>query len=95
MRNFIPDKGYRDAELQSQLISINLEDYLHDEDDDYDTDPPAYYARARKSYMRTLRQQSEDLNELFNEGFEVFSHLRKGDGTTDGQEVVLNAAGSI
>lgn len=58
-------------------------------DDGYDTDPPAHYPKAGNGLARTLRPESEDLNWLVDDNFEVFSHGWKGDGSGLGPDGVL------
>ena len=52
--------------------------------DGYDTDPPAHYPKAGNGLARTMRPESEDLQWLVDDNFEVFSHNWKGDGETVG-----------
>ncbi|OCK83878.1 hypothetical protein K432DRAFT_379093 [Lepidopterella palustris CBS 459.81] len=52
--------------------------------DGYDTDPPAHYPKAGNGLARTLRPESEDLQWLVDDNFEVFSHNWKGDGEAVG-----------
>ncbi|KAF1837333.1 hypothetical protein BDW02DRAFT_162097 [Decorospora gaudefroyi] len=75
--------------------TIDLAGNQYDEDDGYDTDPPAHYPKPGHGLARTLPPESEDLNWLIDNNFEVFSHGWKGDGTgmgadgtLDGQKVV-------
>jgi hypothetical protein len=42
--------------------------------DGYETDPPAHYPKPGKGIARTLRPESEDLQWLVDDNFEVFSH---------------------
>lgn len=58
-------------------------------DDGYDTDPPAHYPRAGNGLARTMRPESEDLNWLVDDNFEVFSHGWKGDGSGLGADGIL------
>lgn len=60
-----------------------------DYDDGYDTDPPAHYPKAGNGLARTLRPESEDLQWLVDDNFEVFSHGWKGDGSGIGADGVL------
>ncbi|KAF2191347.1 hypothetical protein K469DRAFT_622924 [Zopfia rhizophila CBS 207.26] len=55
-------------------------------DDGYDTDPPAHYPKAGHGLARTMRPESEDLQWLVDDNFEVFSHEWKGDGTGVGAD---------
>lgn len=59
-------------------------------DDGYDTDPPAHYPKAGNGLARTLPPESEDLNWLVDDNFEVFSHGWKGDGSGLGADGVLS-----
>ncbi|KAF2000030.1 hypothetical protein P154DRAFT_435635 [Amniculicola lignicola CBS 123094] len=59
---------------------------LDEYDDGYDTDPPAHYPKAGQGLARTLRPESEDLQWLVDDNFEVFSHGWKGDGTGVGAD---------
>ncbi|KAF2473216.1 uncharacterized protein BDR25DRAFT_282551 [Lindgomyces ingoldianus] len=64
-------------------------------DDGYDTDPPAHYPKPGHGLARTLRPESEDLQWLVDDNFEVFSHGWKGDGTgvgADAPQAGLNGA---
>lgn len=61
-------------------------------DDGYDSDPPANYPKAGNGLARTLRPESEDLQWLVDDNFEVFSHGWKGDGTGMGADGVLGDA---
>ncbi|KAL5377651.1 hypothetical protein PMIN03_001924 [Paraphaeosphaeria minitans] len=58
-------------------------------DDGYDSDPPANYPKAGNGLAGTLRPESEDLQWLVDDNFEVFSHGWKGDGTGMGADGVL------
>jgi hypothetical protein len=78
------------VEPPSQSINIDLAGHQYDEDDGYDTDPPAHYPKAGEGLMRTLRPQSEDLNWLVDDNFEVFSHSWKGDGTGQGADGTMD-----
>ena len=60
-----------------------------DYDDGYDTDPPAHYPKAGNGLARTLRPESEDLQWLVDDNFEVFSHGWKGDGSGMGADGIL------
>jgi hypothetical protein len=73
--------------------TIDLAGNQYDEDDGYDTDPPAYYPKAGNGLARTLRPESEDLNWLVDDNFEVFSHGWKGDGTGMGADGTLDGLG--
>lgn len=69
----------------------------HDPDayDGYDTDPPAHYPKPGNGLARPLRPESEDLQWLVDDNFEVFSHMYKsGDGGDggDGGDAVGGAA---
>ncbi|PVI07364.1 hypothetical protein DM02DRAFT_608902 [Periconia macrospinosa] len=59
-------------------------------DDGYDTDPPAHYPKAGNGLARTMRPESEDLQWLVDDNFEVFSHGWKGDGSGVGGDGTLN-----
>lgn len=63
-----------------------------DYDDGYDSDPPVNYPKAGNGLARTLRPESEDLQWLVDDNFEVFSHGWKGDGTGMGADGVLTDA---
>ncbi|KAF5848705.1 hypothetical protein GGP41_009787 [Bipolaris sorokiniana] len=75
------------------LTTIDLAGNQYDEDDGYDTDPPAHYPKAGNGLARTLRPESEDLNWLVDDNFEVFSHGWKGDGTGMGADGTLDGLG--
>ncbi|KAF2262591.1 hypothetical protein CC78DRAFT_569616 [Lojkania enalia] len=61
-------------------------DTLDTYSDGYDTDPPAHYPKAGNGLARTLRPESEDLQWLVDDNFEVFSHGWRGDGTGVGAD---------
>jgi hypothetical protein len=73
--------------------TIDLAGNQYEEDDGYDTDPPAHYPKAGNGLARTLRPESEDLNWLVDDNFEVFSHGWKGDGTGMGADGTLDGTG--
>ncbi|KAI1519384.1 PHD-finger [Pyrenophora tritici-repentis] len=75
---------------QPSRTTIDLAGNQYDEDDGYDTDPPAHYPKAGNGLARTLRPESEDLNWLVDDNFEVFSHGWKGDGTGMGADGTLD-----
>ncbi|CAA9966492.1 PHD multi-domain protein [Pyrenophora teres f. maculata] len=75
---------------QPSRTTIDLAGNQYDEDDGYDTDPPAHYPKAGNGLARTLRPESEDLNWLVDDNFEVFSHGWKGDGTGMGADGALD-----
>ncbi|KAF2432684.1 hypothetical protein EJ08DRAFT_647786 [Tothia fuscella] len=53
--------------------------------DGYDTDPPAHYPKPGNGIARNLRPESEDLQWLVDDNFEVFSHQTNyGDEATNG-----------
>lgn len=70
--------------------TVDLAGHQYEEDDGYDTDPPAHYPKAGHGLARTLRPESEDLNWLVDDNFEVFSHGWKGDGTGMGADGTLD-----
>jgi hypothetical protein len=74
------------AEAQLLGESQDLAGNQYDEDDGYDTDPPAHYPKPGNGLARTLRPESEDLNWMIDSNFEVFSHGWKGDGTGMGAD---------
>ncbi|KAF2501809.1 hypothetical protein BU16DRAFT_556281 [Lophium mytilinum] len=47
--------------------------------DGYDTDPPAHYPKAGNGLARTMRPESEDLQWLVDDNFEVFNHTWKAE----------------
>lgn len=71
---------------------MDLAGHQYEEDDGYDTDPPAHYPKAGQGLARTLRPESEDLNWLVDDNFEVFSHSWKGDGTGVGADGTLDGS---
>ncbi|KAH7380589.1 hypothetical protein BKA66DRAFT_570883 [Pyrenochaeta sp. MPI-SDFR-AT-0127] len=79
---------------QSTRTTIDLAGNHYEEDDGYDTDPPAHYPKPGNGLARTLRPESEDLNWLVDDNFEVFSHGWKGDGTGMGPDGTLDGMGS-
>ncbi|KAH8732267.1 hypothetical protein GQ44DRAFT_602807 [Phaeosphaeriaceae sp. PMI808] len=74
-------------------ITLDLADHQYEEDDGYDTDPPAHYPKPGSGLARTLRPESEDLNWLVDDNFEAFSHSWKGDGTGLGADGTLDGMG--
>ncbi|KAF2828331.1 hypothetical protein CC86DRAFT_346460 [Ophiobolus disseminans] len=75
---------------QQRPVTMDLAGHQYEEDDGYDTDPPAHYPKAGQGFARTLRPESEDLNWLVDDNFEVFSHGWKGDGTGMGADGTLD-----
>ncbi|KAF2133229.1 hypothetical protein P153DRAFT_381668 [Dothidotthia symphoricarpi CBS 119687] len=73
--------------------TMDLAGNQYEEDDGYDTDPPAHYPKAGQGLARTLRPESEDLNWLVDDNFEVFSHGWKGDGSGMGADGTLDGMG--
>lgn len=71
--------------VDSTAQAMDVDEY----DDGYDTDPPAHYPKAGNGLARTMRPESEDLQWLVDDNFEVFSHGWKGDGTGLGADGVL------
>ncbi|KAF1959579.1 hypothetical protein CC80DRAFT_489702 [Byssothecium circinans] len=63
-------------------------------DDGYDTDPPAHYPKPGNGLARTLRPESEDLQWLVDDNFEVFSHGWKGDGSGVGADAAMGGMGN-
>jgi hypothetical protein len=49
-------------------------------EDGYDSDPPAHFPKPGNGLARTMRPESEDLQWLVDDNFEVFSHSWKGEG---------------
>jgi hypothetical protein len=74
-------QGLGESHQNLPRTTIDLAGNQYEEDDGYDTDPPAHYPKAGNGLARTLRPESEDLNWLVDDNFEVFSHSWKGDGT--------------
>lgn len=79
---------------QPQQTTMDLAGHQYEEDDGYDTDPPAHYPKPGNGLARTLRPESEDLNWLVDDNFEVFSHGWKGDGTGLGADGTLDGISS-
>ncbi|KAJ4313803.1 hypothetical protein N0V94_006765 [Neodidymelliopsis sp. IMI 364377] len=73
----------RDAGLRAHVprTTVDMAGNQYEEDDGYDTDPPAHYPKAGQGLARTMRPESEDLQWLVDDNFEVFSHGWKGDGS--------------
>ena len=71
-------------------VTLDMAGNRYEEDDGYDTDPPAHYPKAGQGLARTLRPESEDLQWLVDDNFEVFSHGWKGDGSGLGADGTLN-----
>ncbi|KAF2712244.1 hypothetical protein K504DRAFT_464322 [Pleomassaria siparia CBS 279.74] len=68
---------------------------LDEYDDGYDTDPPAHYPKAGNGLARTMRPESEDLQWLVDDNFEVFSHGWKGDGSGVGADTAMNGYDAV
>jgi hypothetical protein len=69
-----------------QNINAPLDQQLDELDDGYDSDPPAHYPKAGNGLARTLRPESEELQWLVDDSFEVFSHSWRGDGNGAGAD---------
>ncbi|KAF1947954.1 hypothetical protein EJ02DRAFT_9002 [Clathrospora elynae] len=82
-----------DSHPQNPRSTIDLAGNQYDEDDGYDTDPPARYPKPGNGLARTLRPESEDLNWLVDDNFEVYSHGWKGDGTGMGADGTIDGLG--
>ncbi|KAJ8109520.1 hypothetical protein OPT61_g7401 [Boeremia exigua] len=72
-------------------VTLDMAGNRYEEDDGYDTDPPAHYPKAGQGLARTLRPESEDLQWLVDDNFEVFSHGWKGDGSGLGADGTLDS----
>lgn len=72
-------------------VTLDMAGNRYEEDDGYDTDPPTHYPKAGQGLARTLRPESEDLQWLVDDNFEVFSHGWKGDGSSLGAEGTLDS----
>ncbi|UPX14458.1 uncharacterized protein EKO05_0004938 [Ascochyta rabiei] len=70
-------------------VTLDMAGNQYEEDDGYDTDPPAHYPKAGQGLARTMRPESEDLQWLVDDNFEVFSHGWKGDGSGLGADGTL------
>ncbi|KAF3037353.1 hypothetical protein E8E12_006087 [Didymella heteroderae] len=72
-------------------VTLDMAGNRYEEDDGYDTDPPAHYPKAGQGLARTLRPESEDLQWLVDDNFEVadtFDELKeKNTGAVDGKRV--------
>ncbi|USP73732.1 sphingoid long-chain base transporter rsb1 [Curvularia clavata] len=79
--------------INQSRTTMDLAGNQYDEDDGYDTDPPAHYPKAGNGLARNMRPESEDLNWLVDDNFEVFSHSWKGDGTGMGADGTLDGLG--
>ncbi|KAF1978662.1 hypothetical protein BU23DRAFT_587045 [Bimuria novae-zelandiae CBS 107.79] len=77
--------SHRPAPNHAPNGGLDQDDY----DDGYNTDPPAHYPKPGNGVARTLRSESEDLQWLVDDNFEVFSHGWKGDGSGLGADGVL------
>jgi hypothetical protein len=83
------------GETSGPRTTIDLAGNQYEEDDGYDTDPPAHYVKPGNGLARTLRPESEDLNWLVDDNFEVFSHGWKGDGTGMGADGTLDGGQKV
>ncbi|KAF2865890.1 hypothetical protein BDV95DRAFT_530302 [Massariosphaeria phaeospora] len=83
----------RSHQTHSSTSAPNAGNQLDEYDDGYDTDPPAHYPKAGNGLARTLRPESEDMQWLVDDNFEVFSHGWKGDDTGVGADGTLNGLG--
>jgi hypothetical protein len=81
------------GETNLPKTTIDLAGNQYEEDDGYDTDPPAHFVKSGNGLARTLRPESEDLQWLVDDNFEVFSHTWKGDGTGMGADGTLDGGG--
>ncbi|KAH6616751.1 hypothetical protein C7974DRAFT_51494 [Boeremia exigua] len=72
-------------------VTLDMAGNRYEEDDGYDTDPPTHYPKAGQGLARTLRPESEDLQWLVDDNFEVFSHGWKGDGSGLGADGTLDS----
>jgi hypothetical protein len=79
------------GETNHPKTNIDQAGNQYEEDDGYDTDPPTRYVKAGNGLARTMRPESEDLQWLVDDNFEVFSHGWKGDGTGMGADGTLDA----
>lgn len=80
----------RDMGMRAQpRVTLDMAGNQYEEDDGYDTDPPAHYPKAGQGLARTMRPESEDLQWLVDDNFEVFSHSWKGDGSGLGADGTL------
>jgi hypothetical protein len=61
--------------------------------DGYETDPPAHYPKPGKGIARTLRPESEDLQWLVDDNYEVFSHQANYGDVTASEPVNTNGNG--
>lgn len=80
----------QDSSMRPQpRVTLDMAGNQYEEDDGYDTDPPAHYPKAGQGLARTMRPESEDLQWLVDDNFEVFSHGWKGDGSGLGADGTL------
>ncbi|KAF2735075.1 hypothetical protein EJ04DRAFT_576458 [Polyplosphaeria fusca] len=81
--------------LHNMTVNAPLDAQLDELDDGYDTDPPAHYPKAGNGLARTMRPESEDLQWLVDDNFEVFSHGWKGDGSGVGADGEMEVGGGL
>lgn len=75
-------QALREMGMRTQpRVTLDMAGNRYEEDDGYDTDPPVHYPKAGQGLARTMRPESEDLQWLVDDNFEVFSHGWKGDGS--------------
>lgn len=57
-------------------------DGLGEEDDDYDTDPPAHYPKPGQGLMRTLPPDVDGMQWMVDDNSEVYSHHWRGEDSS-------------
>ncbi|KAL2358680.1 hypothetical protein BJ546DRAFT_946182 [Cryomyces antarcticus] len=63
--------------------------------DGYDTDPPAHYPKPGHGLARQMRPESEDLQWLVDDNFEVFSHIYQVDAQQANQGLLGNGSAGV
>ncbi|TKA72383.1 hypothetical protein B0A49_03420 [Cryomyces minteri] len=63
--------------------------------DGYDTDPPAHYPKPGHGLARQMRPESEDLQWLVDDNFEVFSHIYQVDAQQANQGLLGNGSAGL
>ncbi|KAF2814963.1 uncharacterized protein BDZ99DRAFT_408512 [Mytilinidion resinicola] len=88
-----------EAQLQAEsqpLVRVPVAQEVEPEPyDGYDTDPPAHYPKAGNGLARTMRPESEDLQWLVDDNFEVFNHNWKGENETGAASGGLQASNGV
>ncbi|KAF2271800.1 uncharacterized protein EI97DRAFT_437487 [Westerdykella ornata] len=75
-----PQPPQQQQQQPSEKAQDAVDGEYEEDDDGYDTDPPAHYPKPGQGLARNLPPESEDLRWLVDDNFEVFSHSWGGAG---------------